>query len=78
MPGCATELETTAAAVALAWIVGQPGVSSVILGPRTLDQLHGNLNGIQRDLPDTARARLDDLSAPPNAPVNGIPIAMPA
>lgn len=73
----AAELDTTAAAVALAWIVGRPGLSSVILGPRTLEQVRGNLNGIEVDLPDAARARLDDISAPPNVPVTGGPIASP-
>jgi aryl-alcohol dehydrogenase-like predicted oxidoreductase len=71
----AAELGTTAAAVALAWIAGRPGISSVILGPRTLDQLNDNLDGINLDLPTDSRQRLDDISAPPNATVNGAPIA---
>jgi aryl-alcohol dehydrogenase-like predicted oxidoreductase len=33
----------TMAQVALAWLVDRPAVTSVILGARTLDQLHGNL-----------------------------------
>ncbi len=74
----AVELDTAAAAVAIAWIVGRPGISSVILGPRTLDQLNSNLDGVGLTLPDAARARLDDASAPPNAPVNGVPIAIAA
>lgn len=71
----AAELGNTAAGVSLAWIAGRPGISSVILGPRTLDQLKDNLDGINLDLPTDSRRRLDDISAPPNAPVNGVPIA---
>lgn len=71
----AAELGTTAAAVALAWLAGRRGISSVILGPRTSDQLSDNLGGTNLDLPTDSRQRLDDISAPFNAPVNGVPIA---
>lgn len=71
----AAELDATAAAVALAWIIGRPWISSVILGPRTLDQLSANLDGTRLDLPADQRRRLDDISAPSNAPVTGVPIA---
>lgn len=58
----AAELDTTAAAVALA---------------RTLEQVCGDLGGIETDLPDAVRERLDDISAPPNVPVTGAPITSP-
>src|SRR6266850_4251078 len=37
------ELETTPAAVALAWVQAQPGVASTIIGARRLQQLDDNL-----------------------------------
>jgi aryl-alcohol dehydrogenase-like predicted oxidoreductase len=54
----AAELRTTAATVALAWVTRQPGITSVILGPRTLDQLTAGLTGLAVDLPEWATARL--------------------
>ncbi|MEU4242267.1 aldo/keto reductase [Actinoplanes sp. NPDC026619] len=47
----AGDLGTTAAAVALAWIGARPGVTSVILGPRTTDQLTANLAALDFTLP---------------------------
>ncbi len=60
----AAELGTTPAAVALAWVRRRPDVTSVIIGPRTLDQLHGNLTGLDTDLPPEAAGQLDDVSRP--------------
>ncbi|MFC9590044.1 aldo/keto reductase [Streptomyces sp. NPDC056944] len=59
----AAALGSTSTAVALAWVRQRPGVTSVIIGPRTLDQLAGNLAGFALDLPADAIARLDDISA---------------
>ncbi|HZU03112.1 MAG TPA: aldo/keto reductase [Ktedonobacteraceae bacterium] len=39
----AHELQTTIAAVALAWVQGCPGVTSTIIGARRLKQLEDNL-----------------------------------
>ncbi|GAA0996415.1 aldo/keto reductase [Acrocarpospora macrocephala] len=58
----AAELDTTPVAVALAWVRQRPGVTSVIIGPRTLDQLHGNLTGLAIDLPPEATNHLDEIS----------------
>ncbi|KAA2261932.1 aldo/keto reductase [Solihabitans fulvus] len=69
----AAELGTTTAAVALAWVRDRPGVSSVIVGPRTLEQLEQNLAGLDLDLPKELAARLDEVSQPENGPVNGLP-----
>jgi aryl-alcohol dehydrogenase-like predicted oxidoreductase/ketosteroid isomerase-like protein len=55
----ATDLGSTPAAVAIAWARRQPGVTSVIVGPRTVDQLADNLAGFDLDLPPAAAARLD-------------------
>jgi aryl-alcohol dehydrogenase-like predicted oxidoreductase len=52
------------AAVALAWAQNRPGVTSTIIGARTLDQLTANLTGLDITLPPAQRARLDEVSAP--------------
>ncbi len=52
------------ARVAIAWLTGRPGVSSVILGARTLAQLDDNLAAGDLDLDPDERARLDEASAP--------------
>ena len=67
----AGELGTTPAAVAIAWVRERPGVTSVIIGPRTAAQLQEYLAGFELELPETLRARLDRVSGPPAAPVTG-------
>ncbi|MGI5177354.1 aldo/keto reductase [Dactylosporangium sp. CA-152071] len=60
----ATGLGTTPVAVAVAWARRQRGVTSVIVGPRTIAQLADNLAGFDLDLPAPAVARLDDPGDP--------------
>jgi aryl-alcohol dehydrogenase-like predicted oxidoreductase len=60
----AAELGAGVAQVALAWVLGRPGVASPILGARTLAQLHGNLQSLELALPPELIARLDAASAP--------------
>jgi aryl-alcohol dehydrogenase-like predicted oxidoreductase len=55
----------SAAQVALAWLLGRPGVASLILGARTEEQLADNLAAAELSLSDEERARLDEVSAPP-------------
>jgi aryl-alcohol dehydrogenase-like predicted oxidoreductase len=55
----------SAAQAALAWLLGRPGVSSVIIGARTDEQLADNLAAAELRLTDDERARLDAVSAPP-------------
>jgi aryl-alcohol dehydrogenase-like predicted oxidoreductase len=55
----------SAAQVALAWLLGRPGVSSLVIGARTDEQLADNLAAAQVELSAEERARLDALSAPP-------------
>lgn len=50
--------------IALAWLVDRPGVSSVILGARTVEQLTDNLTAAEVRLTDAERASLDDASDP--------------
>jgi aryl-alcohol dehydrogenase-like predicted oxidoreductase len=53
--------------VAIAWVLGRPAVSSVILGARTLDQLDGNLAAADLKLTDD-ETRLLDAASDPGAP----------
>ena len=53
------------AQVALAYTLGRPGVSSVIVGARTEEQLADNLKAAELALTDDERASLDAASAPP-------------
>ena len=60
----AAELDATPTAVSLAWVLSRRGVTSVIMGPRSLDQMEENLPGYDLDLPDEAISRLNDISRP--------------
>ncbi|MDR3510742.1 MAG: aldo/keto reductase [Caulobacteraceae bacterium] len=53
------------AQVALAWLLGRPGVTSVVIGGRTEAQFADNLAAADLKLTDDERARLDAVSAPP-------------
>jgi aryl-alcohol dehydrogenase-like predicted oxidoreductase len=55
----------SAAQVALAWLLGRPGVTSLVIGARTDEQLADNLGAADLELAAEERARLDELSEPP-------------
>jgi len=55
----------SAAQVALAWLLGRPGVSTVVIGARTDEQLADNLAAAELELSGDERTRLDEVSAPP-------------
>lgn len=55
----------SAAQVALAWLLGRPSISSVVIGARTDEQLADNLKAIELDLPGADRAKLEEVSRPP-------------
>ena len=57
--------EVSAAQVALAWTLGRPGVTSLVIGARTGDQLADNLEAASLWLTEEERARLDQATAPP-------------
>jgi aryl-alcohol dehydrogenase-like predicted oxidoreductase len=61
----ATELQTTPTAVSLAWLLNRPGITSIIIGPRTVDQLEQNLAGFDLGVPAEAGKRLSRVSRPP-------------
>ena len=55
---------TSMAEVALAWVTGRPGVTSTILGARTLEQLESNLEAAGLHLTAEETAALDQASDP--------------
>jgi aryl-alcohol dehydrogenase-like predicted oxidoreductase len=55
----------SAAQVALAWLLGRPGVTSVIVGARTDEQLADNLAAASLELSLEEQARLEEVSRPP-------------
>ena len=55
----------SAAQIALAYLIGKPAVTSVIVGARTEEQLADNLASAELTLTDEEVARLDDVSAEP-------------
>src|SRR6516162_2889166 len=63
--GIAEQHEVSGAQVALAWTLGRPAVTSVVIGARTAEQLADNLEAASLRLTDEERARLDAASAPP-------------
>ena len=55
----------SAAQVALAWLLARPGVTSVIVGARTDEQLADNLAAADLELTPDEHARLEAVSRPP-------------
>ncbi len=61
----AKELDATPSQVALAWCIHRPGITSVIFGARSPEQLEDNLKAAELKLPEEAMTRLDEASAFP-------------
>lgn len=59
------EHNVSAAQVALAYLIGRPAVTSLVIGARTSEQLADNLAAASLVLTDADRADLDKVSAPP-------------
>jgi len=55
----------SAAQVALAYLLGRPAVTSLVIGARTEEQLADNLTAASLTLSADERAQLDQISAPP-------------
>lgn len=55
----------SAAQVALSWLLGRPGVTSLVIGGRTEAQFADNLAAVDLALSPQERARLDEVSLPP-------------
>jgi aryl-alcohol dehydrogenase-like predicted oxidoreductase len=63
----AAEREVSPARVALAWLLHQPAVTSVIIGGRTAEQFADNLAAAELKLSGDELGRLDVVSRPPLA-----------
>ncbi|WP_172124465.1 MULTISPECIES: aldo/keto reductase [unclassified Devosia] len=61
----AEERNVSGAQVSLAWLLGRPGVTSVIIGGRSEEQFRDNLAAAELKLSNEERARLDAVSRPP-------------
>jgi aryl-alcohol dehydrogenase-like predicted oxidoreductase len=55
----------SAAQVALAWLLGRPAISSLVIGGRNEAQFKDNIAAAELKLADDERARLDAVSRPP-------------
>jgi aryl-alcohol dehydrogenase-like predicted oxidoreductase len=60
----AGEKGCTVSQLALAWCINQPGITSAIVGPRTVEQLVDNLGALEVTLNDADRERIDAVSPP--------------
>lgn len=60
----AGEIGATSTAVSLAWVLTRRGVTSAIMGPRTLTQQEECLAGFELELDETLVKRLSDASRP--------------
>lgn len=62
MQEVATEHEVSVAQIAIAWLLHQPGISSVIIGAKRMEQLEDNLHAPLIKLTDEQLDRLDEVS----------------
>lgn len=60
----AQEKGCTLAQLAVAWVAQQPGITSAIIGPRTMEQLEDNLGAADVVLTDEDRKRIDEVLPP--------------
>ncbi|MBN2499119.1 MAG: aldo/keto reductase [Anaerolineales bacterium] len=58
------EKGVTMAQFALAWVLAQPGVTSPIIGPRTMEQLEDNLGALEVEITAADQAKVDELVPP--------------
>ena len=61
----ATVHQTTVAQVALAWVRHQPGVTSTIIGAKTITQLQDNISSTQIQLSAEDLQKIDTISPLP-------------
>lgn len=60
----AAEKNCTPSQVALAWLIRQPGITSGIIGPRTMAHLEDNMGAVGVEITDEDRSRLDEVAEP--------------
>lgn len=54
--------------VAIAWLLHQPAVSAPIIGPRTMEQLHGSLHAASLELGTDTLEKLEEIWPGPGGP----------
>jgi aryl-alcohol dehydrogenase-like predicted oxidoreductase len=59
----AAEQGSTSGALSLAWLIGHPAVSTVIVGATRAEQLEDNLRSVDLELDEATAARLGEISA---------------
>ncbi len=59
----AAPLNVPLSQVALAWVLGNPAVSTALVGARTPAEVEANVNGVELDLGAAERARVDEIAA---------------
>src|SRR5688572_14798394 len=64
LQGLAKAKECTLSQLALAWCMNQPGITSPIIGPRTMEQLEDNLKAPDVMLSDEDRKQMDAICPP--------------
>ena len=60
----AREKNVTMSQLALAWVGQQPGVTSPIIGPRTMEQFQDNMGALDVELTEEDLRRIDEVSPP--------------
>ncbi len=60
----ANEKNCTVGQLALAWCMNQPGITSPIIGPRTMEQLKDNLGCIDIQLTEEDHEQIDAICPP--------------
>ncbi len=54
----------TISQLSLAWVITQPGITSAIIGPRTMEQLEDNLDALNVTLTEKDYQRIDSMTIP--------------
>jgi aryl-alcohol dehydrogenase-like predicted oxidoreductase len=62
--GVRTDEAEAEADVAAAWVLANPAVTTLLLGPRTLEQFEASVRAAQIGLPPDVLARLDEIFPP--------------
>jgi aryl-alcohol dehydrogenase-like predicted oxidoreductase len=60
--GVAQQAGVSSAQVALAWVMSNPGVTALLLGARTMQQLENNLGALEVSLDAAQMAKLEEAS----------------
>ena len=63
-PSITTSIGCSLPELAVAFPAAHPGVTSVIIGPRTMEQLEGLLKGASLTLDDATLDRIDEIVPP--------------